>query len=498
MAAFDPLAGSQINVDPSLGDSRYEALVRQLIARGMSPEEARKQARAMLESPDIVGQRPIAVEEAELNAAQDAAQPQINSYRAGYTQPAPGTAAWKAQERSMGLETLPFQQDDEQAVRDEFYRRFGREPSSYREVEMMRGMMAEQGAAQLRDDLAQGGYGQRRVPGPAGLDGRAQTGKPFASVEDAEAYNYRQPMDNGGFGDSWKDHDMRARGYAPVVRPDGRVSYMVASTEGGILPGAPGRPGYRADLVNTGKYEKSVAIAPSGDQVEVLAPTAQFRQKMAEQDKAIDGARAKRKATQDARMERFLAQLQLGGGRQTPQAIATERMLYEMSPEQRQQALRYMAPGGQLAAGVDAQNMQNANRIIERFMTSGAAGVMMNPVAQQRAEMEARQNDPAAAGASDVAGGKPDTPEAQAELNRLADSYDTTYGGFSYENERALAAALTKPPYNMSQADAEATAFRLAEKRRWMSGGKPAGPAAPATPPASPPAVVPPGSVPPV
>lgn len=377
MAAFDPMAASQIDVDPAVGDGRYEALVKQLIARGLSPAEARKQARAMLESPDIVGQRPIAVEEAELNAMQDAAQPQINSYRAGYTQPAPGTAAWAAQERSLGMETLPFKEADEQGVRDEFYRRFGREPSSYREIEMMREMMAEQSAGQLRNDLAQGGYGQGRVPGPAGLDGRAPMGKPFSSVEEAAAYNSRPRTEGGFWSNSQKDRDMRERGYEAVIGPDGQAAYMVAYDSG--PQGAAGRagprpeltePGMRADMPNDPKYVKQERTAVDGRKAQVLVPSDAFREKMAEQDKAIAGARAKRKATQDARMERFLAQLQLGGGRQTPQAIATERMLYEMSPEQRQQAMRYMAPGGQLAAMVDAQNAASAAKMAQSAVTS--------------------------------------------------------------------------------------------------------------------------------
>lgn len=482
MASFDPMAASQIDVDPAVGDGRYEALVKQLIARGLSPAEARKQARAMLESPDIVGQRPIAVEEAELNAMQDAAQPQINSYRAGYTQPAPGTAAWAAQERSMGMETLPFQQADEQGVRDEFYRRFGREPSSYREIEMMREMMAEQSASQLRNDLAQGGYGQRRVPGPAGLDGRAPMGKPFSSVEDAEGYNYRQPMDSGGFGDSQKDQDMRERGYAAVVGPDGRVSYMVASTEGGILPGAPGRPGYRADLVNTGKYEKSAAIAPSGNQVEVLAPTAAFREKMAEQDAKVRARQEARNPYRDLaspadRMKRFLAQVQLGGGRQTPQSIQLETVLNGMTPEQRQQAMRYMAPGGQLAAGVDAQNMQNANEIIKRFMTSGAAGLLPNPAVQAQVQQQQVVHR---------AGREGDLGELYAPSGMFG------YNEFTPDEQESMYNDLIAEGY--TDAEARAAVNRQAQKRRATTKKYGAAPA----PSASPPAVVPPGSVPPV
>lgn len=453
MAAFDPLAGSQINVDPSLGDSRYEALVRQLIARGMSPEEARKQARAMLESPDIVGQRPIAVEEAELNAAQDAAQPQINSYRAGYTQPAPGTAAWKAQERSMGLETLPFQQADEQAVRDEFYRRFGREPSSYREIEMMREMMAEQSAGQLRNDLAQGGYGQRRAPGQRTVDGRPTAqGAPFRSVDEAAAY-YARPAGGtpGGFGQSEYDRDMEQRGLVPRYDDNGQLGFSVIAGDDRAainvpygVPGAPGRVGARpgleaagwsAETVDTPSGQRRVYVpeqnyvfvngkyvpkAPSGQNITAVDQPAQGPQspsrygakdrandyqaerrlyrmaaaagmtpaEMRAADPAMFGdtatgvgslrpgaaarqaVAAKRAAGESDRMQRFLAQVQLGGGRQTPQSIQLETMLNGMTDEQRQQAMRYMVPGGQLAAMVDAQNAASAAKMAQSAVTS--------------------------------------------------------------------------------------------------------------------------------
>lgn len=486
MASFDPMAASQIDVDPAVGDGRYEALVKQLIARGLSPAEARKQARAMLESPDIVGQRPIAVEEAELNAMQDAAQPQINSYRAGYTQPAPGTAAWAAQERSMGMETLPFQQADEQGVRDEFYRRFGREPSSYREIEMMREMMAEQSASQLRTDLAQGGYGQRRVPGPAGL-GRwptAPMGKPFSSVEEAAAYNSRPRTEGGFWSNSQKDRDMRERGYEAVIGPDGKATYMVAYDSG--PQGAAGRagprpeltePGMRADMPNDPKYVKQERTAVDGRKVQVLVPSDAFRKKMAEQDKAIDGARANRKATHDARMERFLAQVQLGGGRQTPQSIQLETVLNGMTPEQRQQAMRYMAPGGQLAAGVDAQNMQNANEIIKRFMTSGAAGLLPNPAVQAQVQQQQVVHR---------AGRENDLGELYAPSGMFG------YNEFAPDEQESMYNDLIAEGY--TDAEARAAVNRQAQKRRATTKKYGAAPA----PSASPPAVVPPGSVPPV
>jgi hypothetical protein len=50
-----------------------------------------------------------------------------------------------------------------------------------------------------------------------------------------------------------------------------------------------------------------------------------------------------------------------------------------------------MLPGGQLAAGVDAQSMQNANEIFKRFMTSGAAAGAGGPMAEAQAAMAGLQ-----------------------------------------------------------------------------------------------------------
>jgi hypothetical protein len=86
-----------------------------------------------------------------------------------------------------------------------------------------------------------------------------------------------------------------------------------------------------------------------------------------------------------------------------------------------------------------------------------------------------REKNPGMAGAQDIAGGNASSTEAMKEYARLAEAADTTPGGFSYENERALAETLRKEPYNMSQAEAEAKAYEYAEKRRWVTGGSPGG-----------------------
>jgi hypothetical protein len=149
-----------------------------------------------------------------------------------------------------------------------------------------------------------------------------------------------------------------------------------------------------------------------------------------------------------------------------------------MDEKDREQAMRYMLPGGQLQAAVDARNAESAAAMAQRAITGFLTNNPMNSEEEKRLnEQKLRAADPAAAGAQDIAAGRYETPEAIKELDRLAAAHDTSWGGFSYENEAALAQTLQRPPYNMSQAEAEATAYRYAEKKRWFTGGQPGGPA---------------------
>lgn len=152
-------------------------------------------------------------------------------------------------------------------------------------------------------------------------------------------------------------------------------------------------------------------------------------------------------------------------------------MLYELPDEDRDRALLYMTPAGPLSAGVDARSAERAAEMAQRAMTAFLANNPgADPGARKRAEeMMLREKNPFAAGANDIAAGNFESPEAQRDFNRLASSMDTTRGGFSYEDERRLAAALMKPPYSMPQPEAEAMAYRYAERRRWVSGGAPGG-----------------------
>jgi hypothetical protein len=473
MASFDPLASSQINVDPSLKPkpskelaARRQQLIEMFMSKGMDAQTAAQEAdRYMADYPVATGQQVAAP--------------------AAPVPPAPVSPR--------------------DAMEADLYSQGYSEDEARKQADLQEKMRAEREAQQLQQDLSQGGYGQRRVPGPRDLSGNAPMGAPFASVEEGRAYDERQaaPGMPGLYAPSQRDLDMQARGFVPVYTPDGRVTYRLEAVDGSMVPGAPGRAGTRQDLTgprpdgSPGPYRRESMEGPTGG-MQVLVPTDETRaraaavqQKASERQAARNPYSAQNLPSVADRMKRFQAQIQLGGGRLSPQAIQLETMLNGMTPEQRQRSLQYMAPGGELAAQVDARNLDMAARLAGNAIVGAAAA---NPAAAAAAEAAKRKADPAAAGASDVSSGKYDTPEAQAELDRLAESYDTTWTGFSYENERSLAAALQKPPYNMPQAEAEATAYRLAEKRRFVSGNGPAG----AGRPAGGAAPLPPGFVPPV
>ena len=238
------------------------------------------------------------------------------------------------------------------------------------------------------------------APGPRTLDGRSPTmPKPLMTPEDVEAYDVRP---NRGL--SQRDRDMAKRGMVPVVTPDG-VSYMrqyVPSREqndGYQIPGGPGRAGPRPDLEGDPfaggaerlgypagttpdedwpKYEPVTMVGPDGNPVQVLRPTAKFA---GEQKEVMKTRRAALDADFQKRRAHRIALAQLAGGSQNINSGNRwmAEALLAMKPEERASSMRYMLPGGDLAAAVDAQNMQNSNEVIKRYLTAGAAGGINNP-----------------------------------------------------------------------------------------------------------------------
>jgi hypothetical protein len=226
------------------------------------------------------------------------------------------------------------------------------------------------------------------APGPRTLDGRpAAMPKPLMTPEEVEAYDVRPDR-----GLSQRDRDMAQRGYVPVVTPDGvgyRLQYVPGrpQNDGYQIPGGPGRAGPRPDL--EGNYEPKTMVGPDGNPVQVWSPTKEFS----------DGQKAVLKTRRDAlnadfqkRRDRRIAMAMLAGGSENLNAgnrwIA--EALLDMTPEQRASSMRYMLPGGDRAAAVDAGGARNAMRMMNAEALAG-----MDPTRQAERQ---RANEAAEAG----------------------------------------------------------------------------------------------------
>ena len=188
-----------------------------------------------------------------------------------------------------------------------------------------------------------------------------------------------------------------------------------------------------------------------------------------------DMAGSRRDAELKARRQNRIEQAMLAGGQPTGGPFgtrATTSAINQLGPGWREIAildrLTNGRVGGPTPLAVEGANAAAAAQMAQQAMV---AFLRNNPGATPEQAAAARQQlrglNPAAAGGDDIAGGQLETPEAQREFTRLAESHDNTYGGMSYDNEMAMANTLQKPPYNLDQATAEELAYRYAEKRRW-------------------------------
>jgi hypothetical protein len=192
---------------------------------------------------------------------------------------------------------------------------------------------------------------------------------------------------------------------------------------------------------------------------------------------AFRGRYARRQNELAARKQARIDQAMMAGGQPTGGPFgtrATTTAINQLGPGWREIALLDRLTqgrvGGPTPLAVEGANAAAAAQMAQQAMV---AFLRNNPGATPAQEAAAREQlrglNPAAAGAQDIAAGELERPEAQTEFSRLAESLDNTYGGMSYDNEMAMAAALQKPPYNLDQGTAEELAYRYSEKRRWSS-----------------------------
>lgn len=151
----------------------------------------------------------------------------------------------------------------------------------------------------------------QRVPGPVDSTGYSEPGEAIYDEEEARGYATRTPAASvteeqlqaekesggpyrgGAELPSERDRDMYARGMVPTVDPrTGQVGYSVAYVPGGGHSGTPGRLGPRPDLEvpvvdsrtnqpiqGTTKYAPQAVASPLGG-VDVYRPTDAFRQQL--------------------------------------------------------------------------------------------------------------------------------------------------------------------------------------------------------------------------
>ena len=353
-------------------------------------------------------------------------------------------------------------------------------------------------------DDSQRGPGYRRVPGPRLPNGMpAEQGDVIYDPEEVARYRTRTwNNEKARYNESPEDRDNYKRGRLPVYNPDGSVGYSTGympdaleSAPGQMnIPGAPGRAGNRPDLEAAG-WEKATVSGPTGEQ-EVYRPGkgAQYRYQEQSDDRArvrlakqagisgsaamgmplVDLRRSAKAAGVDdynARNAAWKAQAMLAGGQPTggrggSKAITNALMM--LPEEQRNASLRYMLPGGQLAAGVDAQQLQAAAALAQRAVTGALAGTAQGPMAQAQAELAGIQaqaeRDKLRSGDEDVLGEK-------YARNRGMFGYDEFTVAEQQQMYDDLIAQGYKPGEAQRAVDRQANKRRASARQNWNTPG---------------------------
>lgn len=271
--------------------------------------------------------------------------------------------------------------------------------------------------------------GQRRPSGGS----KVPRGREFNTVSEASGYVTRTPVTDenraqaqpdAAYMPSQRDIDMQNRGFFPVYAPDGSVSYSVGTGYGEgqhtqdlegtrKIPGAPGRLGPRGDLEpgfdlvpvrgpngTAYVYRQNEESAAKQQAYAEERQTARFADatglseaelaKMTPEDRrrAVRGAK---RADAQGREEAWRAQMMLSGGQPTGGRGGTKAAVnawLSLPEDQRASSMRYMLPGGQLAATVDANNAAQGGRMaqaaITAFLNNNPHAGALNPLQQQQ------------------------------------------------------------------------------------------------------------------
>lgn len=180
------------------------------------------------------------------------------------------------------------------------------------------------------------------------------------------------------------------------------------------------------------------------------------------------------RSQQDPRMQQWIAQSMLAGGQPTggprgTKAVANAFLMMNdpSLSEEQQQSLRYMLPGGALAAQVDARQLDMAAGLARQAITGALAGTAQGPMAAAQAELAQLQ--------------------AQAERDKLrgadedvlGEKYAPTgwlgYDEFTIAEQQQMYDDLIAQGYKQAEAqravDRQARKRRATDKQRWSDAG---------------------------
>jgi hypothetical protein len=477
----DPTPGPKAS---SKGYATREAMIARLVAAGYTAEEAAKVVDSELARS---GPRPQGMFD------------QDNS-PAGMENLRQGIANQRASERRMGI----------------FEENYNDVTGAPAKPDIAPPKMAPDQVPLTAQQLREMGYNPFTEPGVNMPDGtRAARPRQLMTEREAAAYNTREQNGPGWYKPSGRDEAMMARGYMPVMGEDGTVSYRLGpGGEVDGLPGTPGRGGRRGDLeAQMRKADGTLMVDANGEAIprfrvanmsgplsennSVYVQSDEARAKQAAyqserqlyRDAAIqgvspaallaqspgdygdltaDGQRGRvnarvanegaRQAAADKREEAWRAQMMLGGGRPTGGiggSKATVNAWLNLPEDQRASAMRYMLPGGQLSATVDANNAAQAGRMAQAAMTAflnnNPQGTPLHPLQQQQITDKKTQERQAALqwAENHVSSNYAEPQGILNYLNRGAASLGLTHDNTAFtvaEQDKAIQALMTRYP----------------------------------------------------
>jgi hypothetical protein len=310
----------------------------------------------------------------------------------------------------------------------------------------MDAMLAEPDAvhapnARRRPDLERAGWQPVKKTTPDGKAVWVYSTRDQGEFEDSRARDEARRGVNGRQLSEGMSGGTEYQRRARIKRFADKMGVSEAEAEKMMAEGGESPRGVDPDTVRGVGYNSMAAFDPLRKRADDMARQEKAARAKAAHDAIVRNAQMRQRpmeflnnptVSEDARRQ---MQYQLAGGGPTPNAIT-------------------MAGELQFMDGIKAGARQNLN--------------VTDPALQRELlEQQRRKDDPSAAGAADLRSGKPMSPQAIDEIDRLAETMDTSPFGFSYDDERRLAVTLQEQ-YGLSQAEAEAAANRAANKKRWI------------------------------